>query len=53
MTARRPEYTRPYSKDYFLATGREVRRLMDARNEYVDAAYVAWVERELQKARGK
>lgn len=51
MTQRRPEYTRPYSAEYLHAGGRPVTRLMDARNEYVDAGYVAWLESELGKAR--
>ncbi len=51
MTAR-PEYTRPYSAEYERACGRPVTRLMDGPyREYVDAAYVAWLEAELTRAR--
>jgi hypothetical protein len=52
MTARRPEFTRPFSKEYFAATGAEVTRMMNGPlREYVDAGYVAWLESELTRAR--
>ena len=48
------EVTRPFSKEYLLATARIVTRMMDGPyREYVDAAYVAWLEQELKKAREK
>lgn len=54
MTARRPEYTRPFSAEYEAATGRPVTRMLDGPlREYVDAGYVGWLEGELQKAREK
>jgi hypothetical protein len=57
MTARRPEYTRPFSREYLTACGREVQRVMmvhpSALGEFIDAGYVAWLESELQKAREK
>ena len=54
MTARRPEYTRPFSAEYLHACGRPVTRMFDGPyHEYVDAQYVAWLESELQKAREK
>lgn len=51
MTQRRPEYTRPYSAEYAAACRCPVMRLMNAREEYVDAGYVSWLESELEKAR--
>jgi hypothetical protein len=52
MTARRPEITRPFSAEYLAYSGRPVTRMMDGPyREYVDAAYVAWLEEELKKAR--
>jgi hypothetical protein len=54
VTARRPEYTRPFSAEYLRASGHVVTRLMDGpMREYVDAAYVQWLELELAKAREK
>jgi len=54
MTARRPEYTRPFSAEYLHACGQPVTRLMDGPlHEYVDTGYVDWLERELSKAREK
>jgi hypothetical protein len=51
---KRPEYTRPFSREYEQNTGRPMTRLMDGPlHEYVDAAYVAWLEEELAKAREK
>lgn len=55
MSERRPEYTRPYSAEYLHDTGCVVWRVMmvhpRALGEFVDAAYVAWIENELEKAR--
>jgi hypothetical protein len=54
VSERRPEILRPFSREYEAASGQPVTRMMDGPyREYVDAAYVAWVEAELQKARGK
>jgi len=49
---RRPEYTRPYSAEYLHACGCPVTRMMDGPlREFVDAAYVRWLESELTRAR--
>ncbi len=52
MTASRPEYTRPYSAEYQRHSGHAVARMFDGPfREFVDAAYVAFLESELAKAR--
>jgi hypothetical protein len=55
VTARKPEYTRPFSAEYLHACGSVVERVMmvhpRALREFVDVNYVAWLESELARAR--
>ena len=52
MSSERKEYVRPFSREYQRVSARPVTRMMDGPfREFVDAAYVAWLESELQKAR--